>query len=65
MKNKKNIEVTPGPGAYDPDAEGSNKRPCSAKIGTGFRSKLDCSDTPGPGSYNLEGPGHWKFAYSR
>lgn len=65
MKNRKNIEITPGPGAYDPEAEASIKRPYSAKIGTGFRSKFDESDTPGPGSYNLEGHNNWKFAYSK
>lgn len=40
IKNKKNIEITPGPGAYDPQAEGVKKRPCSAKIGTGMRTKM-------------------------
>jgi len=40
IKNKKNIEITPGPGAYDPESEGLRNRPCSAKIGTGLRSKI-------------------------
>jgi len=54
IKNKKNIEITPGPGTYEADGDCLGKRPCSASIGTGLRSKAESLNTPGPGSYNLE-----------
>ena len=65
VKGKKNIEITPGPGAYDAEGEGIRKRPCSAKIGTGLRSKMEYSQFPGPGAYNLSGNENWKFAYTK
>ena len=30
-KGKHNADLTPGPGTYNPDLEGSRARPCSAK----------------------------------
>ncbi len=65
VKGKKNIEITPGPGAYDAEGNGVAKRPCSAKIGTGMRSKMEYTQFPGPGAYNLGPHDNWKFAYTK
>lgn len=53
VKNKRIIEITPGPGAYDTADEDQSKRPCSAKMGLANRSNMSNFHTPGPGTYNI------------